>query len=130
MPIKKSKLYHYAFLLQIQGPCVLQITKMRNVSAPKDNEESQGAPQLLKVSLTDGSVNCHGLVMENIDRIGYDTRIAYDLDDSERVHHLYYADMKSPEVWKFAQQLLLKGIIRFNSMFHPREISLTSVIFE
>ena len=52
---------------------MLQITKMRNVSAPKDNEESQGAPQLLKVSLTDGSVNCHGLVMENIDRIGYDT---------------------------------------------------------
>lgn len=33
---------------------VLQIQKIRNVSAPKANEESQAAPSLLKLSLTDG----------------------------------------------------------------------------
>lgn len=33
---------------------VLQIQKIRNISAPKSNEESQGAPRMLKLSLTDG----------------------------------------------------------------------------
>lgn len=33
---------------------VLQIQKIRNISAPKSNEDSQAAPRLLKLSLTDG----------------------------------------------------------------------------
>ena len=40
--------------LQLQGPAVLQVVKIRNVSAPKENEESQTAPRLWKISLTDG----------------------------------------------------------------------------
>lgn len=39
---------------------------MRNVSAPKDHEDSQAAPQLLRVSLTDGHLNCFALQMESI----------------------------------------------------------------
>lgn len=33
---------------------ILQIHKIRNISAPKANEESQVAPRLLKFTLTDG----------------------------------------------------------------------------
>ncbi|KAL8566715.1 hypothetical protein ACOMHN_050363 [Nucella lapillus] len=38
----------------LEGPAVLQIQKLRNVSAPKDNEESQAAPRLWKITTTDG----------------------------------------------------------------------------
>ncbi|XP_043204746.1 tudor domain-containing protein 3-like isoform X2 [Amphibalanus amphitrite] len=34
---------------------VLQVQKVRNVSAPKTNEESQAAPRLLRVTLSDGA---------------------------------------------------------------------------
>lgn len=38
----------------INGNLVLQVMKVRNVSAPKSNEESKAAPRLLKIQLTDG----------------------------------------------------------------------------
>lgn len=41
---------HYPKFLQI----VLQIQKIRNVSAPKAKEDSQAAPRMLKLTLTDG----------------------------------------------------------------------------
>lgn len=40
---------------------VLQIQKIKNVSAPKANEESQAAPRLLKLSLTDGETYVQAL---------------------------------------------------------------------
>lgn len=47
-------------------PLVLQVAKMRNVSAPKAFEESGGAPRMLRVSLTDGSNMVQGLEVQNI----------------------------------------------------------------
>ncbi|BES98955.1 DUF1767 [Nesidiocoris tenuis] len=37
------------------GPIVVQVVKIRNISAPKANEESQAAPRMLKLILTDGT---------------------------------------------------------------------------
>jgi len=44
--------------LQFNGPCVLQIMKIRNASAPKANEESSVAPRLLQIHLSDGHKTC------------------------------------------------------------------------
>ena len=55
---------------QVEGPGVLQLQKIRNVSAPKDNEESQTAPRLMKLVLTDGHTNCTAVETEIIKDIG------------------------------------------------------------
>ncbi|PAA51622.1 hypothetical protein BOX15_Mlig019456g6, partial [Macrostomum lignano] len=44
---------------------VMQVQRVRNVSAPKDNEDSGAAPPLLKVTLTDGRVTLIGLDVDN-----------------------------------------------------------------
>ena len=49
--------------------------KIRNVSAPKANEESQGAPRMLKLSLTDGHANCQAVEIEQIASLRYITLI-------------------------------------------------------
>ena len=49
-----------------QGNIVLQIQKIRNVAAPKGNEESRTAPRMLKLSLTDGKNNFQALEVEHI----------------------------------------------------------------
>ena len=54
---------------QVDGPFVLQVVKIRNVTAPKDNEESQVAPPMLKVTLTDGHSNCNGLEMDKVNKL-------------------------------------------------------------
>ncbi|CAC5357205.1 TDRD3 [Mytilus coruscus] len=54
----------------VEGPGVLQIQKIRNVAAPKDNEESQGSPRLLKLTLTDGHLNSNGVETEKLDKFG------------------------------------------------------------
>ncbi|CAB0005830.1 unnamed protein product [Nesidiocoris tenuis] len=41
--------------LNFNGPIVVQVVKIRNISAPKANEESQAAPRMLKLILTDGT---------------------------------------------------------------------------
>ncbi|XP_076446340.1 tudor domain-containing protein 3-like [Babylonia areolata] len=48
----------------VVGPAVLQILKLRNLSAPKDNEESQAAPRLWKITLTDGHANMVAICLE------------------------------------------------------------------
>ena len=58
------------FIVQVDGPFVMQIQKIRNVTAPKDNEESQTAPAMLKVTLTDGHSNCTAIEMERVSRMG------------------------------------------------------------
>ncbi|KAK3100292.1 hypothetical protein FSP39_017721 [Pinctada imbricata] len=60
-------------LKDVQGPGVLQIQKIRNVAAPKDNEESHYAPRLLKLTLTDGQNTCNGVETEKLDNIGLNT---------------------------------------------------------
>jgi hypothetical protein len=44
---------------------VLQILKIRNISAPKANESSKTAPKLLKVQLTDGVNTLSAIEMES-----------------------------------------------------------------
>lgn len=45
---------------------MLQIQKLRNVAAPKSNEESRAAPRLLKLFLTDGKNNFQAVEVEHI----------------------------------------------------------------
>lgn len=44
---------------------------MRNVSAPKDHEESQGAPRMLRLQMTDGHTTCVGLEFKHLSKIRY-----------------------------------------------------------
>lgn len=45
---------------------VLQITNVRNISAPKVNQESKTSPRLLQIDLTDGQTVCSGLDLEHL----------------------------------------------------------------
>uniref|UniRef100_A0A3P8U4I2 Survival of motor neuron-related-splicing factor 30 n=1 Tax=Amphiprion percula TaxID=161767 RepID=A0A3P8U4I2_AMPPE len=58
---------------QLEGPCVLQVQKVRNISAPKDHEESQGAPRMLRLQMTDGHTTCVGLEYKHLSKIRYKT---------------------------------------------------------
>lgn len=49
---------------------MLQLQKIRNISAPKDNEESQAAPRLMKLVLTDGHTTCSAVETEMLKDIG------------------------------------------------------------
>uniref|UniRef100_A0A1A9X118 Survival of motor neuron-related-splicing factor 30 n=1 Tax=Glossina brevipalpis TaxID=37001 RepID=A0A1A9X118_9MUSC len=50
----------------IAGRIVLQIQRIRNVSAPKANEESTVAPRLLQFELTDGIQTIQGIELEHL----------------------------------------------------------------
>ncbi|XP_047437425.1 tudor domain-containing protein 3 [Mugil cephalus] len=58
---------------KLEGPCVLQVQKVRNVSAPKDHEESQGAPRMLRLQMTDGHTTCIGLEFKHLSKISLNT---------------------------------------------------------
>nr|XP_033804140.1 tudor domain-containing protein 3 isoform X1 [Geotrypetes seraphini] len=58
---------------KLEGPCVLQIQKIRNVSAPKDNEESQAAPRMLRLQMTDGHTNCTAIEFNYLSQISLNT---------------------------------------------------------
>lgn len=51
------------------GKIVLQIQKIRNISAPKAKEESQAAPRMLKLTLTDGDSYIQAIEMSSINSI-------------------------------------------------------------
>lgn len=50
----------------------MQIQKIRNVSAPKANEESQAAPRMLKLTLTDGHNFCQAIEILPISSLSCD----------------------------------------------------------
>ncbi|XP_061565833.1 tudor domain-containing protein 3 isoform X2 [Cololabis saira] len=58
---------------KLEGPCVLQVQKVRNVSTPKDHEESQGAPRMLRLQMTDGHTTCVGLEFKHLSKISLNT---------------------------------------------------------
>ncbi|XP_037655538.1 tudor domain-containing protein 3 isoform X2 [Choloepus didactylus] len=58
---------------KLEGPCVLQIQKIRNVAAPKDNEESQAAPRMLRLQMTDGHISCTGVEFNYMSKISLNT---------------------------------------------------------
>lgn len=64
-------LFHlFIYLLgQLKGPCVLQVLKIRNVTAPKEHEESQAAPRMLRLQMTDGQTACTGLEFKRLSKI-------------------------------------------------------------
>ncbi|RXG72318.1 Tudor domain-containing protein 3 [Armadillidium vulgare] len=57
----------------IQTPVVLQVTNVRNVSAPKANEGSATAPRMLRLTLTDGFHYIHGLEINFIKSLSLKT---------------------------------------------------------
>ncbi|XP_075212664.1 tudor domain-containing protein 3-like isoform X2 [Lycorma delicatula] len=57
----------------ISGNIIVQIQKVRNVSAPKSNEESHGAPRMLKIALTDGHTVCQAIELEPITSLSLNT---------------------------------------------------------
>jgi len=65
----------FCFLSQVTGPMILQVQKLRNISAPKANEESIHAPRLLKIQLTDGHLTCHGLENSSIPDLRYEVTV-------------------------------------------------------
>ncbi|XP_061926288.1 tudor domain-containing protein 3 isoform X1 [Entelurus aequoreus] len=57
---------------KLEGPCVLQLQKMRNISAPKDSV-SQGGPRMLRLQMTDGHTTCVGLEFKQLTKISLNT---------------------------------------------------------
>ena len=53
--------------------CVLQLIKLRNIAAPKENESSQGAHPMFKITLTDGSLQCNALAINDVNRLTLNT---------------------------------------------------------
>uniref|UniRef100_A0A8D1FXB8 Tudor domain-containing protein 3 n=1 Tax=Sus scrofa TaxID=9823 RepID=A0A8D1FXB8_PIG len=58
---------------KLEGPCVLQIQKIRNVAAPKDNEESQAAPRMLRLQMTDGHISCTAVEFSYMSKLSLNT---------------------------------------------------------
>uniref|UniRef100_A0A8C8RHX1 Tudor domain-containing protein 3 n=1 Tax=Pelusios castaneus TaxID=367368 RepID=A0A8C8RHX1_9SAUR len=58
---------------KLEGPCILQIQKIRNVAAPKDNEESQAAPRMLRLQMTDGHTSCMAIEYNYMSKISLNT---------------------------------------------------------
>ncbi|XP_042871537.1 tudor domain-containing protein 3-like [Penaeus japonicus] len=57
----------------LTGPMVLQVSKIRNVAAPKAFADSNAAPRLLRLSLTDGTNTFQALEIQNIKVISLKT---------------------------------------------------------
>uniref|UniRef100_A0A8C2KJ97 Survival of motor neuron-related-splicing factor 30 n=1 Tax=Cyprinus carpio TaxID=7962 RepID=A0A8C2KJ97_CYPCA len=58
---------------KLEGPCVLQVQKIRNVAASKDHEESQAVPRMLRLQMTDGHTACIGLEFKHLSKISLNT---------------------------------------------------------
>ncbi|CAH1981201.1 unnamed protein product [Acanthoscelides obtectus] len=58
---------------EVFSKVVLQIQKIKNISAPKANEDSQAAPRMLKLSLTDGDGYVQALEVKNIGTLSHKT---------------------------------------------------------
>ncbi|XP_062869186.1 tudor domain-containing protein 3 isoform X2 [Trichomycterus rosablanca] len=52
---------------------VEEVQKIRNVTAPKEHEESQAAPRMLRLQMTDGHTACTGLELEHLSKISLNT---------------------------------------------------------
>lgn len=57
----------------IDGNIVVQVLKVRNISAPKANEESKAAPRLLKLTITDGQTQYSALEGEHVPSLSLET---------------------------------------------------------
>ena len=106
------------FLSQVTGPMILQVQKLRNISAPKANEESIHAPRLLKIQLTDGHLTCHGLENSSIPDLRYESMhcsVQSNLDLMEcqgtgKIYLLYRTAPRNKFSGKLPKCLLYRGI--------------------
>lgn len=57
----------------IKGNVIVQITKLKNVSAPKSDQNSHKSPRLLKLTLTDGKNTFFALEMKLIPHLSLST---------------------------------------------------------
>ena len=64
----------------ITGSLILQVQKVRNISAPKANEDSKTAPRLLKLQLTDGQTSYSALEVESISALSINTKPGTKVD--------------------------------------------------
>jgi len=67
-------MYFTEFSLQVEGPLILQVQKVRNVCMPKSLEDSAmntSGPQLLRLTLTDGQQTMCALEMDGQTGLGY-----------------------------------------------------------
>lgn len=58
---------------KLEAPVIVQIQKIRNVAAPKANEESTSAPRMLKLILHDGKSTCIALEISLISSLSINT---------------------------------------------------------
>ena len=61
----------YTFKLKFEADCVVQLVKLRNIAAPKENESSMAAPPLYKMTLTDGHAHCNAILIGEINKLKY-----------------------------------------------------------
>ncbi|ETE64939.1 Tudor domain-containing protein 3, partial [Ophiophagus hannah] len=57
----------------INGGKVEKIQKIRNIAAPKDNEESSVAPRMLRLQMTDGHTSCTAIEYTYMSKISLNT---------------------------------------------------------
>ncbi|WAQ98956.1 TDRD3-like protein [Mya arenaria] len=101
--------------LDVQGPGVLQLQKIRNVSAPKDNEDSQAAPRIFKFSLTDGHVTCNAVETENLNGVTVDVEHGFLLLNNKNAKSLGGRVDKLAEGWELKRKLAKQSRATFNT---------------
>ena len=50
---------------------MLQLLKTRNVAAPKENETSMTAHPMYKITLSDGTLSCNGLAIDELNKLKF-----------------------------------------------------------
>lgn len=87
----------------INANVVLQILKVRNVSAPKSNEDSKAAPKMLKIQLTDGQTLYTAVEIDNIPSLTINTPPGTKVTKVKCLMDMKY------QHYHFCSQVLLKN---------------------
>lgn len=74
----------------LPGRIVLQVQRVRNIAAPKSNEESKAAPRLLQLELTDGLATLQALELEPVPTLSLNvppgTKIFFKAEKLQLMH--------------------------------------------
>ncbi|CAF0731698.1 unnamed protein product [Brachionus calyciflorus] len=87
----------------LEANCVLQLVKLRNIGAPKENEHSHSSPPMYKLTLTDGLTNINCLALENIPNLSLNT------PPGTKIHLTGILKIKSNLVILFAKNVKILG---------------------
>ena len=58
-------------ITSLNGPVVLQVQKVRNLSAPMINQESIAAPRMFKLNVTDGNIHCIAIEFKYVSSLSF-----------------------------------------------------------